>query len=167
MLVSCFGCSLTLNAGGKGAGAKPKLAGSKIESAFSVANGKITPKTASLETCRSDNEYLLSALKKKNIDLNNINYNTLVSKKIYINITEKGSDSLTLFHYEIVLQDSTTAMENDFPDLKKQKYFQAHLPLSEAPTTCYVFASIDKLNLLCHYGFIRIQSMPAIIQRLK
>ncbi|MCI0507109.1 MAG: hypothetical protein L0Z73_13510, partial [Gammaproteobacteria bacterium] len=67
-----------LSVGENDATGKPQLTGDNIESAFSVVNQEITPKKADLATCKSDNDYLLSALKEKNIELINTDYDVVV-----------------------------------------------------------------------------------------
>jgi hypothetical protein len=166
-LVSLFGCSPMLNAGENDNGGKLKLTETSIESSFSVANQTITPKKADLEICKSDNDYMLSAFKEKGIEIKSINYDVVVSKKTYMTSTEKENGELTLFHYEVELQDFSVVMQQKFPVLAKEKYITTYIPLSEAPTTCYAFAGKDKLNLLCHFGMKQYKSVPDIIESLK
>ena len=117
--------------------------------------------------CKSDNDYLLSALQEQKISLSNLNYHVKFSKQEFEITPFEKDNKLDLFNYEIVILDSKQAMDDRFPALKDKDYLETYIPISEAPTSCYAFASQQKLNLICHYGHEKHKGIAAIVTYLK
>lgn len=134
----------------------PVLIDSTLESAFSVKRNKVIADKADKETCKIDNAYMLSALKVRKIGLKNLDYKVRVNRKHYPH-GPASKDTLEIFHYEIEFPDFDIAMKKGFPELTKTDFIKTHIPLSKAPTTCYIFTGNQKLNLLCTTGLSRIK----------
>ena len=158
-----FACAEQQSTGGS----QVKLTQITLESEFSVLKKKlIASKKGSEAICKSDNEYMLSALQEKKIVLTNYDYHVLVNK-IKIDSPPSGKvDVSELFQYKIKLM-SEQSVDNLFPSLKDQEYLTTYIPLSEAPTSCYIFESNQELDLLCHYGNEKYHAIENIIKQLK
>ncbi len=138
-----------------------------LESDFSVVNKKVIAKKGGQEMCESDNDYLLSALQEIKISLNDYDYGVKVSKKEFEFASPDKKNKLALFHYEMVLLNSEQAMEDRFPVFKNKDYMETYIPQSEAPTSCYTFANLQTLNLVCHYGHKKHEGVEDIVKYLK
>ena len=148
------------------AGIGVKMTQNILESDFSVIDKKVMAKKGGEDMCKSDNENMLSALQVKKISLADHDYRVIVSKKEYTFPYLTEENKLELFHYEINLLAEQT-IENQFPVLKSKDYLETRIPLSKAPTSCYIFTSHKKLNLMCHYGFKKHSGMANIINEIK
>ena len=138
---------------------------STLESSFSVINNIIEPIKADLKTCKTDNDYMLSAFKVKNIAISDLDYKVEVSRKIYSNKSIDGE--LEFFHYEIAFDDFYNVMKKSFSAAKGKDFITTYISLSKAPTKCYAFEANNKMNLICHYGFKEQSAIPDIISKIK
>ncbi len=166
-LVSLISCSFISNADENSETDNHELISTTTISRFSVKDQKISSKNTDIKICETDNMYLLSAFNERKILLNNLDYDVVVSEKIYSNPEGGGNYKLTLYHYAITLQNSSSDIKNKFPKLANESFLTTYIPISEAPTTCYVFAGQNKLNLICHAGMKRFKIVPDIVKTFK
>lgn len=146
---------------------QPKLVSSQVESDFLVRNNKITINHGNQQSCNIDNEYLLSALELKNISIKNYDYDVTVRREQYETNSNLAAGPLELIRYSVKIGDLKNGLKREFPSLDRKGIIESYIPLSEAPTKCYVFTSNQELNLLCHYGLKRNSSIPGIITLIK
>ena len=146
---------------------QPALIESQIETEFSVESGKMTVRYGNKQASKTDNSYLLSALNAQKIFINKYDYSVTVSRKQYRTESSIDDDHLELFHYSIKFPASKSTLEEEFPSLDENNVVETDIPLSKAPTKCYVFTDKQRLNLLCHYGFRRNATIPTIIALMK
>ena len=115
----------------------------------------------------NDNDYLLSALSLKKIFITKYDYSVTVSRKQYSTNRGNAEGSLELFHYSVGFTDLNKPLKSEFPVLGEQDFIETYVPLSKAPTKCYVYTTTQRLNLLCHYGLKRNDAVSDIISQLK
>lgn len=149
------------------ASTSPEMTTNILESSFTVTNKTITPGKSDIETCKTDNAYMLSAFKENHITFTTHDYSVNVSKKIYSRQSINSDDDLELFHYEVKFDNFNDVITKIAPDLAQKNFITTYIPLSKAPTQCYAFIATHKLNLMCHYGFKQHPAMPGIISTLK
>lgn len=144
-----------------------KLASNAVESIFSVMNGKITAEKSDLQTCKTDNEYMLSALKERQIHLTGVDYRTEVSSKVY-KFNKADSPDLKLIHYAISILTQKGKVTRITKNIPADAYVKSYIPISKAPTSCYIFSRKNNtLHLLCHYGMKVNRNITDVIQSLK
>jgi hypothetical protein len=146
---------------------QPKLLDSQIETKFSVNNAKLIVSHGDKSASENDNDYLLSALSLKKIYFTKYDYSVTVSRKQYSTNMGNAEESLELFHYSVRFKGLKNPLKSEFPVLGEQDFIETYIPLSKAPTKCYVYTTKHRLNLLCHYGLKRNDSMSDIISQLK
>jgi len=129
-----------------------------LETSFSVNEGKISPRKGDLEMCKTDNRYLNSALKVVGISLDGT-YDVSIRKISY----QSKVETLELIHYEISLANYDRLLELVDKFRGDKIFIPTRIPLSKSPTSCFLFNTKNKTNLLCQYGFRPYKEIPAII----
>lgn len=164
MLLGLIGWPLSACALSDNLGTSPKLISSEMETEFLGVNKTLQVVHGDQLTVETDNRHLLSALKLKQIFINEYDYSVTLSRRKYFTKTE---NPLELFDYSVELPGLNNSLINEFTALADSDFLETKVPLIKQPTTCYVFTGKTRLHLLCRYGLTKNDELPEIISSIK
>jgi len=117
-------------------------------------NGKVRPSIGTLTSCEMDNEFILGALRSKQIDQPPRHYG-FVSGKVEIAATSKADGTrMEAYLHCIDLQGANTlpGMTELYRAIAANTYVTGLISGTEMPVTCHYFACDNVLVLLSYYG---------------
>jgi hypothetical protein len=132
-----------------------QITGLATVSEFVVASGMLRSITGDKATCRSDQAFVLDALKTRKVTLAHCDYRVRVQQGRVAFPGRGDAKPLVVNVYQVKLQTcrSNGSARKYLEELAHVDYQSGRLPAQESPVTCYFFLADAALTLFGHYGF--------------